>query len=153
MKKMVVALMLVMLVINGCDDSTGVDVPVDDDAANSFAQAGFALLNEKILDIEELNNPQSGDDIFPESDYNLIKTLFEQALAENSNNALANFGMAILEVASINYDEELWDMIDDVDTEFGDGRIFNNQFLFLFEAQLFYINYLNHSQIQYQILR
>ena len=134
-------MILLLLFFIGCDEV--LDVVIDDSAANEFAQAGFNLLNQKLLDLQEPINPQSGDDVFPEADYNQIKNLFELALAENPDNALANFGMAVLEVASVNYDEELWDLINDFDEGFGERKLFNNQFSFLAKTPLIYLKYLN----------
>jgi hypothetical protein len=144
MKKMLLFLTILMLLFFiGCDDTVKVEDEIDESIANEFARSGFTLLNEMLLDLEEPDDPQSGDDIFPEADYNLIKNFFEQALDESPDNALANFGMAVLEIASVNYDPELWDLINDFDDEFGERRLFNNQFSFLVKTPLIYLEYLN----------
>ena len=141
MKKLLLlpAILLVLFFI-GCDETT--DVELDDAAANVFAQEGFSLLNNMLLDLEEPENPQSGEEVFSEADYNQIKDLFEQALDESPDNALANFGMAVLEVASVNYDDELWDLINDFDEDFGERKLFGNQFSFLAQTPLIYLKYL-----------
>ncbi len=150
MKKLLLlpAILLVLFFI-GCDETT--DVELDDAAANVFAQEGFALLNNMLLDLEEPENPQSGEEVFPEADYNQIKDLFEKALDENPDNALANFGMAVLEVASVNYDDELWDLINDFDEDFGERKLFGNQFSFLAQTPLIYLNYLKSPLRQDEI--
>lgn len=130
-------LVIIGLVIWGCDETTD-PIDVDDQVANQFAQAGFTLLNQKLLDMEELDDiPETGDELFSQADYDQIKTQFELALAENPDNALANFGMGIIEIAKINYDQELWDMISDFDAELGSTRILNKQFSFLFKSSFF----------------
>ncbi|MCK5343621.1 MAG: hypothetical protein KAR20_09460, partial [Candidatus Heimdallarchaeota archaeon] len=144
MKKMLLfPTILMLLFFIGCDDT--VNVEIDESAANEFARAGFTLLNEMLLDLEEPDDPQSGEDIFPEADYNLIKNFFEHALDESPDNALANFGMAVLEIASVNYDPELWDLINDFDEDFGERKLFGNQFSFLAQTPLIYLKYLNSS--------
>ena len=62
-----------------------------EEIANIYAQNGFYLLNQKILYLEEPpEDPQSGDDIFSEEDYNEIKSLFEHALQIQPENAIAH---------------------------------------------------------------
>ena len=140
---MVVVSILLLLV--GCDETT-TETEVDEVLANEYAQQGFELLNQQILEIEELpENPQSGDDLFPEAVYNEIISLFELALEASSENAMAHLGMGILEIASVNYDDELWDLISDFDEEFGNTRIFNNQFSMLMKIPRWNLLYLNNS--------
>ena len=142
-KLLIVIIMGIMLF--GCDEVTDVD-KIDDVLADQLAREAFDLLNDKLLDLEEpVGTPQQGEDLFPEADYNKIKAGFEAALTEAPDNALANFGMAILELASINYDEDLWTLIDDFDSEFSEGRLFNNQFSFLVNTPLMYVKYLQNS--------
>jgi len=145
LKFVFMVVLCILISIVGCDKST-TGSEVDDELANAYAQEGFNLLNQTILDIEEIpEDPQSGDDIFPELVYDEIKSLFEQALEVNPENAMANLGMGILEIASVNYDEELWDLISDFDDEFGDTRIFNGQFSLLMKIPRWYMIYLNNS--------
>ncbi len=139
-KLLLLPTILLLLFFIGCDETT--DVELDDVAANVFAQEGFALLNDMLLDLEEPENPQSGEEVFPEADYNQIKDLFDKALEESPDNALANFGMAVLEVASVNYDQELWDLINYFDEDFGGTKLFGNQFSFLAQTPLIYLKYL-----------
>ena len=105
------------------------------------------MLKETVEDIEErgIDDPQGPDDLFPEEDYNAIKAKFEEALDADSDNAMAHLGMCLLEMVSINYDTELWDLYHDLDA-FTDGRrIMNNELRFLGESPKIYLRFFGNS--------
>ena len=136
-----------LLLVVGCSEDKTTEPEYNEAEANQLAQEGFEILNDKILEIEEIDPDEleSGEDVFSEADYNQIKGKFNEALDNHPDNALAHLGMAILEIASINYDNELWDMFHDFDNEFGEGKVFNNQFNLLVKTPKLYMTYLNKS--------
>ncbi|MEA3474870.1 MAG: hypothetical protein U9R23_00240 [Candidatus Cloacimonadota bacterium] len=138
-------LLIVLLTISCGKNGTTEPGPGDTEQADSLAQEAFALLNQAILEAEEPEDPQSGEDVFPEAAYNGIKGLFQQALALDEDNALANFGMGILEVASVNYDEDLWDLINEFTQDGGGKRLLKNQYSFLIKASQIQASYFLHA--------
>jgi len=137
---------LIALLAISCSENGGTGPGSNNwEKADSLANEAFDELNDAILDAEEPEDPHSGDDIFSEETYNNIKAKFQEALQADVDNALAHLGMSVLEIASINYDDELWDMINDIRDEFGDKRIFNNQFNFLIKTPEIYPTYLTKA--------
>ena len=140
-------LMIAIFLIVSCSEESTSPQPNDITAANELAIEGFQLLNDEILEAEEtdLENVDEGNDIFSENIYNEIKAKFDEALVLDTDNPMAHLGLAILEVASVNYDNELWDIYNDIDTEFNpNNRILNNQFKFLGKTPKLYLNVLTN---------
>lgn len=143
MKKKLMFLMLgvllvLMLGLTACMGDDDDDNPPDVGQANTLASEGITQLNNIILDLSE-NEPEIDDenDLMLEATFNDIKAKFTEALTYDANNPMANLGLGILEMVSINYDDELWSLFDDIDA-MGNGskRILNNQFQFLAQAPL-----------------
>lgn len=132
-----------ILLLTSCFSDSGSDGSTEPEQnnlseANVIATAGFDNLNDEIQNAEiSIDDPQSGDDIFPEATYNSIKGKFQEAIDLDSDNPTAHLGMSVLELASINYDKELWDLFDEMKMSFSKDRIFNNQISFLAKAPEF----------------
>ncbi|MBN1968811.1 MAG: hypothetical protein JXR48_11745 [Candidatus Delongbacteria bacterium] len=137
MKKIVQMLALLVVSVSlfftlSCSDSATSTKSNDINAANALALQAFSMLNSEIILAEfNLNNPQSGNDVFPEATYNEIKSRFQSAIDYDYDNPMAHLGMSTLELASINYDQEVWDLINDLSNNNSNKRIFNNQLSFL----------------------
>ncbi|KPK95923.1 hypothetical protein AMJ80_02850 [bacterium SM23_31] len=132
----------------GCSkDSEDSIIAPGDSEANRLAREGFDLLINVLQYAEDIDigNANESGDIFPETYYLTIKGKFTQAMAQNPTNALANLGMGIVEVLSVNYDTELWDIVSDFDDEFAEKRILNNQMNFIAETPKLYLKYFAHS--------
>jgi len=127
-------ILIALLAISCGKNGTTEPGPGDTEQADSLSQAAFSLLNTAILEAEEPEDPQSGEDVFPEAVYNGIRAIFQQALALDEDNALANFGMGILEVVSVNYDDEVWELINEFTQDGGGKRLLKNQYSFLIKA-------------------
>ncbi|MCD4650762.1 MAG: hypothetical protein K8S56_03125, partial [Candidatus Cloacimonetes bacterium] len=143
---LVIAIIVLSLLVGCKSDSKKTTGPPDSDdlsGANQLAREGFVLLNQEILNAEEsgIDNPVSGNDIFSEAIYEVIKGKFNDALALDADNPMAHFGLAILETASINYDEEFWGLYNDMNDEFEDTdrTLFKNQFTLLAKAPQMYL--------------
>jgi hypothetical protein len=135
-----------LAVFAGCGDD-GTPAPDRTADANLKAREGFAMLKETIEDIEEqgIDDPEGPEDLFPEEDYNAIKSKFEQALDADPDNPMAHLGMCLLEMLSINYDTELWELYHDLGA-FTDGRrIMNNELRFLGESPKIYLRFFGNS--------
>jgi hypothetical protein len=93
-------------------------------------------LRETVIDLQAagLDDPTCPDDVFPEEDYDTIKSKSQDALAADGGNPMAHLGMAVLEAVSINYAQDLWDLYADLVYEPLSGRILNNELTFLVHA-------------------
>lgn len=142
-----VALVL-MLGLTACKGDDDNDNPADVGHANALAREGITQLNDVILDLNE-NEPEIDDenDLMLEATFDGIKAKFTEALTYDANNPMANLGLGILEMVSINYDDELWSLFNDME-DMGNGgkRILNNQFQFLAQAPLRVLTQLNPSK-------
>jgi hypothetical protein len=130
MKRLAVVLIVLTLCILfwNCSEDKSTNAPtVDEEGATQLANEGVQILNEKLMALNIIPDPQSGDDIFSLTDYDNIKSKFTEALQLNPNNTTANLGMGILEITSVNYDNELWNLISEIDSTFASERVFNNQ--------------------------
>jgi hypothetical protein len=117
--------------------------PVNDSESMRLAQEGFALLNTKLQALRDTDykNLTAETPVISEADYNAIKTKFTQALVQNPQNPLANLGMAVVEIVSINYDETLWSLFGEIDMSFARKRLLNNQANFFAQSPTFYLKY------------
>ncbi|MDD4231471.1 MAG: hypothetical protein PHU48_02285 [Candidatus Cloacimonetes bacterium] len=130
----VVSLMLACFVLFSCKESS-TEPSGDVGSANQLARDGMELLNETMLDLEDTEEVSNAEDLMNESTFNLIESKFTSAISLDGDNPMANLGMGILEIVRINYDQELWDMIDEIrDTEERSGRVLKNQIHFLAET-------------------
>ncbi len=122
-KSTIVLIIFFLFLMSACKDDdtnpTGLSDEEELFKANEIAMQGIQLLNDELVNIEEISdNPTEGNDIFSESTYNIIKAKFEAALQIDDDNPMAHLGMAVLEVASVNYDAEFWDFYNDLNVEF-----------------------------------
>ncbi|MDD2228638.1 MAG: hypothetical protein PHY48_04420 [Candidatus Cloacimonetes bacterium] len=116
--------------------------PTDVSAANVLAREGMTILNQTIIDLGN-NQPDinSSEDLMQQTTFDSIESKFTAALAVDANNPMANLGMSILSIVEINYDNELWTMLDDAGLiNNSPRRIINNQFQFLASAPLCVVN-------------
>ncbi len=129
---LLVVMMSFLLV--SCEESP--TKPNDVYGANLLASEGMQMLNQVILDMNESNTEITGaDDLMLESTFLQIEAKFKAALEVDTYNPMASLGMSILEIVRINYDPELWDMINEMnDMGGGSKRIINNQIKFLAET-------------------
>ncbi len=131
------------------DSSTEPETPtVDVGTANSLAREGMNLLNQTIIDLgnsdPEINDSQ---DLMQQATFNNIKSKFDASLAIDPNNPMANLGMAMLNMVEINYDDELWNMMEDAGVfDNGEKRILNNQFQFLAKMPVNLMNQIKNSK-------
>ena len=119
--------------LTACDETTTDPGGNDLGEANALAMEGFEQLNQKAQELEgtDLESAQSGEDVFPNSEYTAIKNIFESAIDKDANNPTAHLGLAILELFSVNYDNDLWNLINDANGGTFNKRILNNQLQFL----------------------
>lgn len=131
---LVTLLLLGCFILASCEDSP--TKPAGDmSAANVLAREGMALLNTAILGLEDTQEINNSDDLMLQSTFNAIEAKFEAALALDADNPMASLGMSILDIVRINYDQELWDMIDELSgPEPRFNRIINNNIQFLAET-------------------
>lgn len=127
---------LILLFLFGCsedsEDSSSNANNISE--GNRLAQEGMEMLNEEILDMTEDEDIEIDDsnDLMYESIFNSIEEKFTEALEEDADNPMASLGMGILEVMRLNYDSELWSIIDEfLELEEDSGRhpsLFSSQF-------------------------
>jgi len=130
-----VALLLLFL-FSACDKDSPTN-PTSGEVyeANVLARAGMQMLNQAILDMENIEELSQANDLMLQSTFNAIEVKFQAAMSLDANNPTACLGMSILDFIRINYDQELWDMIDDIiDLDEGSGRILNNQIRFFAQS-------------------
>ncbi|PKN73123.1 MAG: hypothetical protein CVU50_03725 [Candidatus Cloacimonetes bacterium HGW-Cloacimonetes-3] len=134
---------VLVLFLSSClDSSTEPETPPPSSnniaAANALAREGMNLLNQSIIDLSDTEiEVNDSEDLMLQATFNNIKSKFTGALALDANNPMANLGLAILGVMEVNYDAELWTMLEDAGAfEGGDKRIINNQFQFLANSPL-----------------
>ncbi len=152
MKKFLI-LFTSVLILAACGDGSKKE-PDNLTEGNAAANSAMQRLHDKIVEAEE-NRPEkasTGEEIFKKSDYDEIKKDFENALKEDADNPTAHFGLALLEIASINYDEEFWAILKSIkiydekssydDEDHYRNRIFGNQFGFLKNSIAAYPYYL-----------
>ncbi len=124
---------LLSLSLTSCfDTSTDSNNNTDVSAANVIARQGMDLLNNEITRLNNTEPSPNMQSVLPTATYNVIKAKFTQALESDSDNPMANVGLAILDIVDLNYDNELWSLYEDVDSlSAGDKGFLNNQFGFL----------------------
>ncbi len=122
-----------LFITTACDETSTDPGENNLGEANTLAMQGFDQLNQKAKELEgtDLESAQSGEDVFPNSEYTTIKDIFEEAINLDPENPTAHLGLAILELFSINYDNNLWNLINDANGSAFNKRIMNNQFRFL----------------------
>jgi hypothetical protein len=119
MKRFAVFLILLALFpLTQCSDDnpvdTGQDPIIDPTAADSIASAGFGDLGDSLSALgdrpaDELKN----------ADFGAMRDLFEEALTHEGNNPIAHLGLAIVEILELNYNEDVWAIIDSMDSWIG----------------------------------
>lgn len=141
-------LLIVLFGFTACKSDDDTDNPTDTGHANMLARQGMEQLNNVVLDLQE-TEPEINDenDLMLEATFNDIKAKFDEALTYDANNPMANLGQAILSIVSINYDDELWSLYDDMNAlDHSNKRILNNQFQFLAQAPLRTLTQLDHGK-------
>ncbi|MDP2174086.1 MAG: hypothetical protein Q8J62_09965 [Candidatus Cloacimonadaceae bacterium] len=141
---LIMPLLILGMMIVSCAKKT--TEPNDLSAANVYAREGMAMLNQVILDMEDSENQEfnSPEDVLLQATFNQIEAKFLRALELDADNPMGNLGMSILEIIRINYDAELWAMIEDGgNLKKGSKRIINNQFQFLADAPLIALKQMN----------
>jgi len=116
--------------------------PTDVSGANALARQGMNMMNNTIIDLGETQpDVNDAEDLMQHATFDAIKAKFDAALALDVDNPMANLGLAMLAIVEINYDNELWAMLEDAGA-FNNGakRIINNQFQFLAAAPYSVIN-------------
>lgn len=144
---------VLVLFLSSClDSSTEPETPPPTStniaAANALAREGMNLLNQTIIDLSDDEvDVNDSEDLMQQATFNNIKSKFTGALALDTNNPMANLGLAILGIMEVNYDPELWDMLEDAGAfEEGEKRIINNQFQFLANSPLAIMNQIKNTK-------
>jgi len=75
--------------------------------ADSIASYWFQSLSDKLATIDDLDKEG-----IKNIDFTRIHNGFNEALDIDKNNAIANLGLAILEILELNYNESIWDVVD-----------------------------------------
>jgi hypothetical protein len=116
--------------------------------ANTLAREGMQMLNSAILDLDDSEDMNDANDLMLQSTFNSIEGKFSAALALDGDNPMANLGMSILDIVRINYDQELWDMIDELSgSDTRSKRIINNNIQFLAETPKLIIKQLQPTRV------
>ena len=145
-----VMLTLFVFFLGSCKETTK---PEPDEpntaAANVLAREGMDMLNQVILDMSETEPEFSeANDVMLQSTFQQIEGKFNAALQLDATNPMGCLGMASVEIVRINYDQELWNMIDDsMDMAGGSKRILNNQFQFLAKTPMMVVKQMNPDKI------
>jgi len=119
--------------------------PAKIEAAEKKADETWNDLNKMVQKLEEPKNVDSGDDLFSKYDYEKIKKGFEDSLKEDETNPTARLGTALAELVSINYDDDLWQIINDSKVIDGvaTSNSRSNQFAMLSKSFTTYPNYIS----------
>lgn len=120
-------LLLCSLLLFSCFDSS--TKPDDDQDGTPPAREGMQMLNQLILDFDDDHEITEAEDIMLQSDFDAIEAKFQESLDLESSNPMAHLGLSILEIARLNFDTELWSLIEELDgrPEGPPKRLFNNQ--------------------------
>jgi len=152
-KALLVSMFLVLILFSSsCDKTTK---PNDVGNANVIAREGFDLMNEEAERLSHLNNISDQDDVMLESKFNEIEAKFDQALDLDADNPMAHLGLSILEILRVNYDPELWTLMDDIQ-DMGNKKqtLLNNQLEFLSQVPAILLkNYTANSKEVMSIAR
>lgn len=158
MRYIIPLLLLVLVAAFGCSTSDNDDVtnpPTQEEqaAADSIAGYWFQALSDSMAGYtDDLPDP----DEVRELNLDDARTGFEEALDNDPNNASAHLGLALVSLIEVNYNEDLWAMVDSLDTVTKDGveldryshelavnplrdRLLGHQFRILAEAPLIYV--------------
>ena len=101
------------------------DNPVDEEACcsdfdptviDSIATSVFEDLGEVVADLGDMDTEDLRNQRFDEQ-----RTEFGKVIVDDPNNAIAHLGLAIIELLELNYDEDIWEMIDSLDSWFDNG--------------------------------
>lgn len=109
------------LVWFGCGDDTvapptGGHTPKT--TCDSIATAWFSNLGDTL---EALGD--RSDEEIRNTRFNDIRAGFQQALSCDAGNAIASLGLSIIELLELNYDEDLWALVDSIDAWGGGGIV------------------------------
>ncbi len=97
------------ILIAGCfgDDPPTTPPPPDSSAADSLAAHWMQQLADLLGTVPDMDDAELRTLRFDD-----IRGGFEDALEEDDESAVANLGMGMVEVLELNYDGQLWDLID-----------------------------------------
>ncbi|MCK5619492.1 MAG: hypothetical protein KAJ17_08830, partial [Candidatus Krumholzibacteria bacterium] len=88
----------------------------DPDETDSLATVIFEDLGDVLADLGDMDTDDLRNQRFDEQ-----RTEFNKVVVEDPNNAIAHLGLAIIELLELNYDEDIWEMIDSLDSWFDNG--------------------------------
>lgn len=126
---------LLLLSFSACEENS--TDPSDGEVfeANVLAAEGIQMLNQTMIDMDDTQDITEAEDLMLQQTFNEIQAKFDAAMDLDPNNPTANLGMSILDFVVINYDQELWDMINDIKALDDDSpRILNRQIQFFAET-------------------
>ncbi|MBN2170996.1 MAG: hypothetical protein JW819_06740 [Candidatus Krumholzibacteriota bacterium] len=106
------ALLLPLAAFLGCsEDTTGAGGGVDN--PDSAAAYWFQALGDTVQHMGEAMD--AGDtDYLRDLDFSAIRAGFQEVIATESMHSLAHVGMGLVELLEVNYDPDIWDMIDSI---------------------------------------
>ncbi|MFH1842243.1 MAG: hypothetical protein ABIF77_03480, partial [bacterium] len=160
MRYLILLALLALTCAVGCstseeEDTTTPVTPEEQAAADSVAGAWFEAL------ADSMNSALSEDfDLDDLEDMNVdeVRTGLEEAVDLDPDNGLAHLGLCLVYLIEINYNQDLWEMADslqswfdrlDIDKGYSTGltvnplrdRLLGNQFRILAESPLYYTNF------------
>ena len=114
MKRSLIALVLLLplAVFLGCsEETTGTGGGVDD--PDSAAAYWFQALGDTVQNMGEAMDAEDTD-YLRDLDFSAIRAGFQEVIATESMHSLAHVGMGLIELLEVNYDPDLWEMIDSI---------------------------------------
>jgi hypothetical protein len=92
------------------DDPTGPPaLPPDPVGADSTASVWMGALGDTLAALQGMD-----EDALRNADFQALRNGFQQALTQEANNHIANLGLAILALLELNYNDEIWQLVDDL---------------------------------------
>jgi hypothetical protein len=88
----------------------------DPDETDSLATVIFEDLGDVLADLGDMDADDFRNQRFDEQ-----RSGFGKVIIDDPNNAIAHLGLAIIELLELNYDQDIWEMIDSLDSWFDNG--------------------------------
>jgi hypothetical protein len=88
----------------------------DPDETDSLATVIFEDLGDVLADLGDMDTDDLRNQRFDDQ-----RRSFGKVIGDDPDNAIAHLGLAIIELLELNYDEDIWEMIDSLDSWFDDG--------------------------------
>ncbi|UCH85178.1 MAG: hypothetical protein JSW50_05680 [Candidatus Latescibacterota bacterium] len=106
------AVLIITLAAASCsdDDPVRTEPPNDVTAGDQRATEAFDDLQDVVASLSGMTPEQLRNVSFAN-----VRNGFNDALTVDADNAIANLGLAILEILELNYDEDIWGLFDDLD--------------------------------------